>query len=476
MKYTLFVLASLFICAQASGQSVQWSPAMVVADGTSYDNVYPRLALTTDNTPLVIWENNTGFVYAARWNGSGFTTPVTINPAGISPYIATWVGAEVAASGDTVYIVYSTDIMPPTAVYCQRSIDGGLTFGDTVRVDNVLPENARFPGVAIDSDNNPVVHFMRVGLAEENPRYVISTSANGGMSFGPAVEAASGITGEACDCCPAATITSGAEHVLLFRNNHTDEREMWACFSHDGSQTYTESAAVDTTGWMVGSCPSSGPSAMISGDSLVTTWMTTSKIYVSSINTSTHEIGTHRQLFPTGAGTQNFPVIAGSGDTLAIAWQGTVSGSSVIFFTLSTTGAAGLGANIDTITVLDPGSQTRPGLAFADGTFHLTYADSDGNNVKYMTGILNGENVLSESTVEEPELFLVSNGTQQIIRIQNLNVNTELTVCDETGKIVMNKTLSIAGTQDIPFSAAGPGVYFLKLAVGKSNATKVIIN
>ena len=74
-------------------------------------------------------------MYAARWNGTGFNTPLTLNPAGISPFVDTWSGAELASSGDTVFAVFSAEPAGVNGhVYTVRSVDGGLSFADTVRV------------------------------------------------------------------------------------------------------------------------------------------------------------------------------------------------------------------------------------------------------------------------------------------------------------------------------------------------------
>ncbi|WP_343631772.1 T9SS type A sorting domain-containing protein [Fluviicola sp.] len=386
-------------------QSVIWNTPVPVASGTTYSNIYPRIALTTGDNPQVTWGNGgPDKIYSSRWNGSGFTSPIAINPAGTIPYLATWTGAEVAASGDTVFVVFSTD---PTAgeahVYTVRSLDGGVTFQDTVRADQIGTDVPRFPSVAVGMNGNPVVNFMRFNASMTDPEYAIARSVTGGASYLTPINPTASVTGFVCDCCPASVVTSGNRHVLLFRNDDNNIREMWGCYSTDGSASFTAASEVDQTNWLVNSCPSSGPSGVISGDSLITTWMSAGDVYISSASLSNQQIGVHRQLFPIGVGVQNFPVIAGKGDTLAVVWQGMNGSYTDVFFTYSVTGTAGLGVNIDTLTQSTSGAQSRPDIQFSNGKFHIVYSDNMGNNVMYLQGAIDPASLaVKQSELTEP--------------------------------------------------------------------------
>ncbi len=481
------VLGFILICnftTESLAQSANWNAPVTVALGTTYSNIYPRIALTTGDNPLVTWENSgTDKIYAARWNGSAFTNPLELNPDGVVPYIATWTGAEVATSGDTVFVVFSTEPVGSAAqVYTIRSLDGGVTFEDTVRVDQIGSDIPRFPSVAVGLNGNPVVNFMRFNSSFGDPEYSVSRSTNGGASYLVPINPTSAVTGFVCDCCPATMVTSGNKHVLLFRNDDNNIREMWGCYSTDESASFTASGEIDQTNWMISSCPSSGPSGVIMGDSLVSTWMSNSDVYISSTNLNDQQIGVHRKVFPAGLGVQNYPVIAGKGDTLAVVWQGSNGGSTDVFFTYSVTGTAGLGVNIDTLTAGTVGGQSRPDIQFSNGKFHIVYSDNVGNNVKYLQGTIdpNSLGVNEVNPAAEMEIFTVQADGKTSLKVKSV-INTESTVqlinsAGQQVSIGKQQISSGISTISIPESIQ-KGIYYvvLETKAGRVYKQKVVL-
>jgi len=477
----------ILICgfyAQLSAQSANWNTPVSVASGITYSNIYPRLALTTGNNPQVIWgSSGQDQIYSSRWNGTGFTTPLTLNPSGVIPYLASWTGAEIAASGDTVFVVFSTEPVGSSAqVYTVRSLDGGISFQDTVRVDQIGSDVARFPSVAVGTGGNPVVNFMRFNSAFEDPEYAVSRSVNGGAAYLVPVNPTAAAPGFVCDCCPATIAADGNKHVLLFRNDDNNIREMWGCYSADGSASYTAASEVDQTNWSVNSCPSSGPSGVIIGDSLFTTWMSNGDVYISSSNLSNQQIGVHRKIFPAGLGVQNFPVIAGKGDTLALVWQGQNGSATDIFFTYSVTGTAGLGANIDTLTAGTVGAQTRPDIQFADSKFHIVYSDNVGNNVKYLQGIIDPATlqVNEAQTVSDITIFTVPTDGKAGLKVKSA-IETEAFVrlISSNGQQVLavNQQISSGVSAISVPDAIQKGIYYVVIETreGKNYKQKVVL-
>ncbi|MDF3027266.1 MAG: hypothetical protein K0S23_1573 [Fluviicola sp.] len=481
------VLGIIVICSfttKSSAQSANWNAPVTVALGTTYSNIYPRIALTTGDNPQVIWENGgTDKIYSARWNGSGFTTPLALNPDGVVPYIATWTGAEVATSGDTVFVVFSTEPIGATAqVYTIRSLDGGVTFEDTVRVDQIGTDIPRFPSVAVGLNGNPVVNFMRFNSSFEDPEYSVSRSANGGASYLAPINPTSSVTGFVCDCCPATVVAEGNKQVLLFRNDDNNIREMWGCYSIDGSASFTAAAEIDQTNWMISSCPSSGPSGVIMGDSLVSTWMSNSDVYISSTNLNNQQIGVHRKLFPMGLGVQNFPVIAGKGDTLAVVWQGSNGGSTDVFFTYSVTGTAGLGVNIDTLTAGTVGGQSRPDIQFSNGKFHIVYSDNVGTNVKYLQGTIDPASLSVNESDKAPELAIFTTQSEGKTSLQvksGFDTEAVIQLINTAGQQVSTSRQQITkgvSTVSIP-EGIQKGIYYvvLETKAGKVYKQKVVL-
>jgi hypothetical protein len=481
------VLGIITICSfisQSSAQSAIWNAPVNVALGTTYSNIYPRIALTTGDNPQVIW-GNSGLdkIYSSRWNGTGFSAPLAINPAGTVPYLATWTGAEIASSGDTVFVVFSTDPSAADAhVYTVRSLDGGITFQDTVRVDQIGTDVPRFPSVAAGLNGNPVVNFMRFNASMTDPEYAIARSVNGGSAYLATINPTASVTGFVCDCCPASVAASGNRQVLLFRNDDNNIREMWGCYSTDGSASFTAAAEVDQTNWSVNSCPSSGPSGVIMGDSVVTTWMSAGDVYISSASLSDQQIGVHRQLFPMGVGIQNFPVIAGKGDTLAVVWQGMNGSYTDVFFTYSVTGTAGLGVNIDTLTQGTSGAQTRPDIQFSNGKFHIVYSNNVGTNVVYLQGTIDPASLSLNEPSEKDliQIFTIQNEGKTILQVKSgLETIASVQLINSTGQEVSSSKQQITkgvSTVSVP-EGIQKGIYFVLLETkeGRVYKQKVVL-
>jgi hypothetical protein len=396
MKKLYFsILFSLCFSASQAQTTINWNVPLTVASGSTYSNIYPRITLMTGDKPLVVWESDaTDKVYRSKYNGTSFSMPMPVNPAGVTPFVANWAGAEVASSGDTAFVVFTSMPAMTGKAYIVRSIDGGVTFGDTVRVDpNGTMDIPRFAAVAVAPGGNPVVNYMQINSSMTDAEYAVARSTNGGSSFSAPNVASAGAPGFVCDCCPGTMVINGDNQALLYRNADMNIRDIWGSFSSDASLTFPASAEIDETGWYITSCPSSGPSGVIIGDSLFYSWMSDAtgdaRIYIGSVNINDQQIGQSRQIFPVGTNTQNYPVIAGKGDTLGVVWQGYSSGTQEVFFSYSVTGLAGLGTKVDTLTKTFSGNQFRPDLSYSNGKFHIVYSDNTGTGVKYLAGSIN---------------------------------------------------------------------------------------
>lgn len=485
MKKLVLGISTIFSFALlSSAQSATWNAPVTVAGGATYSNVYPRITLTSGDNPLVIWGNGgPDKIYASRWEGVGFTTPLTINPLGTVPYLASWTGAEIASSGDSVFVVFSTDpnaAMDPH-VYTVRSLDGGITFQDTVRVDQIGMDVPRFPSVAVGLNGNPVVNFMQFNASMTDPEYSIARSVNGGASYLPAISPTASVTGFVCDCCPASVAASGDRQVFLFRNDDANIREMWGCYSTDGSASFTAASEVDETNWSVNSCPSSGPSGVIMGDSVVTTWMSAGDVYISSASLTTQQIGAHRQLFPMGLGIQNYPVIAGKGDTLAVVWQGVNGSFTDVFFTYSVTGTAGLGVTVDTLTKGTTGAQTRPDIQFSNGKFHIVYSNNVGSNVVYLQGTIDPASLnVHENNTSDLGIFTVQVDGEILLQVKSeLETTASVQLINAAGQQVSLGKQQISkgvSTISVPENIQ-KGIYFvvLETKAGKIYQQKVVL-
>jgi len=410
------LLTSLFVafCGIVTAQNViQWNAEIAVSDGTTYGNTRPRIVLTANEIPLIIYGNGgTKQLYASRWNGTGFSTPVALLPANMTAYILSWTGPDVAAKGDTVIVVFKAEPMEEGNVYAVRSTDGGLTFSDTIRVDNHDAGVAWLPSLDIDQNGNPSVVYMAHDSVMIHPRYVVAHSTDGGLSYNPSMDIALSIPDEACDCCPAEYLINGNREVMLFRNNDNNVRDIFGVYSVDGGANYTSNEQINQLNWVVNSCPSSGPHGLLRDSDLITVSMSKAsgktRVYVTT-NSATTALGTSTEFMltpPTNVnGNQNYPRISGNQDTIVLAWQENDPANYEVFCALSTSGNVNdfqtTKAQVNTSTT---GAQTNPDLVYKNGVVHYVFQDSPTGSVIYKTGTV-GTVGIAENKAETLVLY-----------------------------------------------------------------------
>ena len=107
MKKLLLILLCLPLIGFGQLPQLSWgSFTTISSNADGYGR--PRIVLTSDNTPLIIWRKDSSpkVLRASKWNGNSFLPPYDILQAGILP--SSWDGPEVAAKGDTVYVVFTS--------------------------------------------------------------------------------------------------------------------------------------------------------------------------------------------------------------------------------------------------------------------------------------------------------------------------------------------------------------------------------
>ncbi|HQW46036.1 MAG TPA: hypothetical protein PLZ98_03125, partial [Chitinophagaceae bacterium] len=281
MKQLLSLIIIIQNSTSAFAQSgITWSMGMNIA-ANSYDNMHPRMSLNGAGQPMVVWgKMSDKSVQFTRWNGAAFTTPIKLNPAWMTVAGASWMGPDIASKGDTVYVVVKRE--PEAAdtnrIFIFTSYNGGVSFNAPVELAVIADSLTRFPTITTDASGNPIVAYMKFNSSFLESRWVVTKSMNYGASFMTDVKASgySGVNAEVCDCCPGAIVTSGNKTVMLYRDNLSNIRDIWCGLSTNNSTSFPSGFAVDNNNWMVMSCPSSGPDGVIIGDTIYSTFMSSS--------------------------------------------------------------------------------------------------------------------------------------------------------------------------------------------------------
>lgn len=376
----------------STAQTVTWStPVAVSTGGSTYGNLHPRVVLNRAGNPMVLWGKTDTKAYLARWNGTAFTSPVAVGNSNINVFAQSWAGPDIASYGDTVYVTMkrTPETMAMNHMYMAKSTDGGMTFSDTIRIDNFDTALSRFPIVTTTSTGNPLVAFMKFNTSFGDAQYVVKRSTDYGNTFSPEV-LASGTTGDVCDCCPASIISSGIKAIMLFRNNLSNIRDTWAGISNDGGMTFTGTMNVDNNNWMIMSCPSSGPDGFVIGDSLYSVFRSsaggTAKVYLSKATIS-GMASSASAIAGTVSGllSQDYPRIANAGNSAVAVWvQNTSSGKSLVYSFTSNI-VSGFSTNA-TITGATGSGIMNGDVVMTPGAIHVVWEDDNTGKVMYAKG------------------------------------------------------------------------------------------
>jgi len=401
----IFITLSLPLLVSA--QSLNFGNTFTISSGADgYGR--PRIALTNDQ-PIIIWRKDSSpkTIRASKWDGTSFTTAYDITAAGVLP--SSWDGPEIAAKGDTVYLVFASTATTQESIMLIRSFDGGNTFSDTIRVSENNPAHKyRMGNIKIDKDGHPIVSYMQYLLNFTEPKQMVNRSINYGDSFIGSIEGSFSAPGEPCDCCKSSLILDNNDIYLLFRNNINNERNSYISKSTDGGQTFNLVADLDDYDWNVNGCPATGPLGVVNGDSLLIVRRSgasgNDEIVYSNSNKLDLNYSYNRNIDPIAGKIQDYPDLTINGDTIFIAWQDNRNNIPDCFFSYSTNGTENLSlGNIFTDSLVF-GAKLNPDLIFKNKNIHLVYNDNGSNSIKYVRGSFDNISYIYEQQNEQ-ELF-----------------------------------------------------------------------
>jgi hypothetical protein len=176
------------------------------------------------------------------------------------------------------------------------------------------------------------------------------------------------------------------------------------------------------------------------------------------------------------ANIQNYPFIAGSGDTVAVVWQESSSGNTNVYCAWSVTGSADLFNNIVPVNSSMGGIRQNPHIAYANGVFHFVFTDASNGNVVYRKAT-----ITSPSSIDEQNGKLSlraypnpSNGnvTLDLAPLKGGSANVKLV--DVTGRTI--EIFSTNGESRLVLPQQTPGVYFVEVtAENKSIYTTRVV-
>jgi hypothetical protein len=476
MNRIFTLIALLFTLNSYSQSQITWMASSNVASST-YDNNHPRIVLDGSGNPLLVWGRmSDGSAFFSRWTGSAFSTPVKLNPSWMTVANGSWMGPQIAAYGDTMYVVMkrTPEASDTNHVYLVRSFDGGMTFSAPTRVDYIADSISRFPTLTTDAIGNPIVAFMKFNPSFLNARWVVAKSTDYGNSFSADVMASGWSNGDVCDCCPGVIQCSGNTVTMLYRDNLSDIRDSWTGLSTDGGTSFNDGWNIDGNNWFVPACPASGPDGEIAGDSLYAVYMNgasgTFRVYrsVSSISGGNRESDQLITGNIANLNEQNYPRMSRFGSAFGIVWKQVVNSSDQLPILFTNNISNGYPANYDTV---DLANITNADIAVGNGTVVVIWEDNGSGTVKYRMG------TYTPSTTNIHELTdnsfsVYPNPAQNILTLQTKGrlESGKIRIMNSLGVTEFEKTVSINGSAELDISALESGFYFLEF-LGQSRCS-----
>jgi len=458
----LALLSLMLIISSDLHSQITWNDPIDVAP-SSFGNVRPRITTNASGDPIMIWGKSADLMFT-RWDGTAFSTPFNLNPNGVTIASATWMGPDIAAHGDTIYIVYkqTPEDLASSHIWILRSFDGGATFLAPVQVENTGTDKSRFPTVTTDDEGNPIIAFMRFNASFREARWVVTRSYDYGETFTTDVLASgwSSQQSEVCDCCPA-TIHSAGDHVaVVYRDNNDNLRDSWAGVSSDGGITFTRGVNIDQNGWMIEACPATGPDAVIIGDTLYSTFMSAAsgQALVYYNNTPINDLSTPLSTPVPGAGEglqQNFPRIASSGNAAALLWRHSAEFSTglALMFTADITN--GFPSLFDTLAY---NLVVNGDVAMTNTEVLVAWQDNGTSKVKFRSGTYETSTGIEEEITSTPLAFYPNPVSSELILYK---AAAQITITDMSGRMILTGKGSRIDVR--PLST---GIYFVSTEHG----------
>ena len=385
------------------GQYLNPSAAYILSSGPSEGYERPRVVITANNSPFVIWSKPSSpkAIKARKWNGTSFDNAFDLVSADLIP--TGFIGPEIAAKGDTVYLIFESLIHSNHVIYLKGSFDGGLTFSDTVRVSGNSNTNYFFmPNVAVMEDGNPVISYM----ASDSTGYkqIVRASLDFGNTFSAEADVSALAPGEPCDCCQSTLVTKGNNDVfLLFRNDDGNVRNTYIAKSIDGGMTFLINEDLDDLNWVINSCPTSSPVGVVLGDSIMVVRRNggsgVNELYKSNVNTDDLQKSYFTQVESAGSSLQDKAEIATDLNNFVTVWEENRNGIKECFYSVIGSDGASLYNGIISDTAIF-GHKIEPDITYGGpyvGAFSVVYSAANAQEVHFVCGPLMYVSAISEA-------------------------------------------------------------------------------
>jgi hypothetical protein len=299
-------------------------------------SVNPHIAASGNNV-YVVWEDGIPNIDEARLlfrasnnNAASFGTAKVI-----SPVVVESISAQVAASGNNVYIAGHDGSEDNTEIFFMRSTNNGGSFSNPISINN-NHEASIFNKIIADANN---VYLVYMDNSRNNFDVFFRRSTDNGASFKDIINLSNnaGSSGN-----PAMGVIGGNVYVAWSDSTPNVDQP---CCSDILFKTSTNNGASFSSTKNISNNPSDSgfPQISKSGTAVRIVWQDGASIFggqsdvlfrASGDNGFT--FGNIRNLSGNNAGMSDNPMIISSGDNMYVVWQDNTSGNSEILFVRGT--------------------------------------------------------------------------------------------------------------------------------------------
>ncbi len=272
---------------------------------------------------------------------------------------------SIAASGDTVHVVWYDKSPGNFEIFYKRSTDGGLNWEQDTRITF---DEARSVAPSI-SLSGPVVHIVWYEKHDDNSEIYYNRSVDGGESW----EGALRLTDDVSYSYEAVVSASGSDvHVVWVRFYSDGYYQIFYKHSPNGGITW------EVENWISTISPHAyNPSIAVNGSGVYVVWNDDRdgnyEIYYIKSSDNGTTWGPEIRLTDDPA-TSNLPSVAVSGSNIHVVWEDFRDGNGEIYYKGSVDGGANWGNDIR--ITYDQGNSISPNLAVSNSVLHLVWQDS----------------------------------------------------------------------------------------------------
>jgi hypothetical protein len=223
-------------------------------------NRQPQLATRGHHVAVAYGAGNSIYFAESRDAGITFGPPVRVSSGGQlalgmhrGPRVAYTPGAVVITA-----IVGEQEKGRDGDVFAWRSADGGKTWSEPVRVNDVKG-SAREGLHAMAFGGDETLFAAWLDLREKGTRIYGAVSTTGGASWSANRLVYESPSGSVCQCChPSVAVAASGAIFVMFRNALAGSRDLYLTRSDDGGKTFGSAKKLGLGTWKLEGCPMDG--------------------------------------------------------------------------------------------------------------------------------------------------------------------------------------------------------------------------